>query len=105
MTSDTADPTFACPTCGKRFFWKPEVAGRRGKCTCGAITMIPLNPPATSEGAAEAAAAPAAAPRKPGRSGSHGTLPPPYPPQTAAAPAKSSGVFGGFKRRVFGRKH
>jgi len=110
MTSPTADPTFRCTTCGKQYYWKAEVAGRRGKCTCGAVTQIPLTPPPPEQDdAAAAAAPPAAGARQPGRSGSQGAVPPPYPTTqkpangNAAAAGKSApGVFGGFKRRIFG---
>ena len=112
MSGPFSEPTFSCDACGKQFFWKPEVAGRRGKCPCGAVTRIPLHPPAAAGDAgpyddqAAAAAAPPAPPRAPGRSGTHDTVPPPYPKPAAANNdnGKSAGVFGGFKRRIFGRK-
>jgi len=109
MTTETSDPIFTCDHCGKRFFWKAEVAGRRGKCTCGAVTRIPLHPPAAPAEPGEAhAAPPPTQPRSPGRSGTHGIVPPAYPTtaadKTGGNNAKTAGVFGGFKRRIFGRK-
>jgi hypothetical protein len=54
--AEIVDGKFACAACGKRFTWKPELAGRKGKCTCGAELRIPAAPPA----AKAAAPAPAA---------------------------------------------
>ena len=57
---------------------------------------------------AGSAAAPPTAARPPGLSGSQRAVPPAYPAQkpangNAAAAGKSQpGVFGGFKRRIFG---
>ena len=34
-------PTFSCPICGKEYPWKPELAGKKGKCKCGAIMHVP----------------------------------------------------------------
>lgn len=36
---------FACPYCGKKKVWKPELAGKQGKCACGQIIMVPRTPP------------------------------------------------------------
>src|SRR4051812_20482052 len=39
--------TFApivCPSCGKRFRWKPEFAGRSVKCPCGTVISIAAEP-------------------------------------------------------------
>lgn len=41
---------FACPYCGRKKVWKPELAGKQGKCACGQIIMVPRTPPG---GAAE----------------------------------------------------
>src|SRR5215210_2696132 len=32
---------FACDACGKRYTWKPQLAGRRAKCACGARIVVP----------------------------------------------------------------
>jgi hypothetical protein len=60
-----------CPSCGKQFRWKPELAGKRAKCKCGSVIAIPAEPhpapsPADEEeydiGPAPQAAKPQAAP-------------------------------------------
>jgi hypothetical protein len=33
-----------CPSCGKQFRWKPELAGKRAKCKCGGVIAIPAQP-------------------------------------------------------------
>lgn len=33
-----------CPSCGKQFRWKPEMAGKRAKCKCGSVIAIPAEP-------------------------------------------------------------
>jgi hypothetical protein len=45
MSSSTDDPRFACPACGKRYRWKPELAGRSAKCGCGAKLVVPAEAP------------------------------------------------------------
>jgi DNA-directed RNA polymerase subunit RPC12/RpoP len=48
----TNDPKFVCPSCGKQYKWKPELAGRSAKCACGAKIVVPATapvaPPATT---------------------------------------------------------
>ncbi|HSV13741.1 MAG TPA: hypothetical protein VLI90_05750, partial [Tepidisphaeraceae bacterium] len=46
--------TFVCSACGKKFVWKPELAGKTVRCKCGQSIAVPT-------GAAPAVAAPAAA--------------------------------------------
>ena len=36
--------TFACPICAKRMKWKQELIGRRGRCGCGEVIVIPEAP-------------------------------------------------------------
>lgn len=36
--------TFACDNCGKQYPWKPELAGRKAKCKCGALLNVPAQP-------------------------------------------------------------
>ena len=45
-------PPITCATCGKRFRYKPELAGRTAKCACGATLFIPKPhaPTATPDG-------------------------------------------------------
>src|SRR5689334_22700042 len=32
---------FSCDACGKPYTWKPQLAGKRAKCTCGAAIVAP----------------------------------------------------------------
>lgn len=43
----SAEPKFSCPACGKRYRWKPEMAGRSAKCACGGKLVVPAQQPAT----------------------------------------------------------
>src|SRR5437764_5463840 len=36
--------TFSCDSCGKQYPWKPELAGKKAKCKCGAVLSIPAQP-------------------------------------------------------------
>src|SRR5690554_2781451 len=38
--------TFSCESCGKSYAWKPELAGKKAKCKCGAMITVPQRPPA-----------------------------------------------------------
>lgn len=38
-------PKFSCPACGKQYPWKPELAGKKGKCKCGSVLPIPKTAP------------------------------------------------------------
>jgi hypothetical protein len=60
MPSD--DPQFTCPTCGKSYRWKPEMAGRSAKCGCGGKLVVPTERPRTNGAANAPKVAPAAAP-------------------------------------------
>jgi hypothetical protein len=64
---------FACPGCGGKKVWKPQLAGKRAKCSCGHVVTVPAEPPGAvvapahapasfEEALNEAAAAPASAP-------------------------------------------
>jgi len=44
-----ANATFSCDQCGKRYPWKPEYAGRKVKCKCGAVLTAPTRPPAAAQ--------------------------------------------------------
>ena len=35
------DGKFTCARCGKQYKWKPELAGKRAKCGCGAALVVP----------------------------------------------------------------
>jgi len=43
---DTADPSsaFECATCGRRYPWKAEWAGRKVRCKCGETIVCPAEP-------------------------------------------------------------
>ena len=55
--AETMQAKFSCPSCGRQFSWKPELAGKGAKCKCGATITVPPKPQPT-------AAAPAKAPTK-----------------------------------------
>ena len=70
----TTEPKFACAACGKQYAWKPELAGKKAKCKCGAAMSIPASvDEAAAPTGARAAAATASAPaRSSSRSSSRG---------------------------------
>lgn len=35
------DARFGCAACGKSYRWKPELSGRKVKCTCGHVMIAP----------------------------------------------------------------
>ena len=72
------DPRFNCPTCGKSYRWKPEMAGRSAKCGCGGKLVVPAERPAPPSNGAAAATASKVAP------------PAPAPAPQAAAQARPS---------------
>lgn len=67
---------FACPSCGREFRWKPEIAGKMAKCKCGATVQVPATEPALTAAAPRAAAPSAVAPKA--------VAPPPPPPPPPA---------------------
>lgn len=40
-----SDYQFSCPACNRSFTWKPELAGKKAKCTCGNNLTVPAEPP------------------------------------------------------------
>src|SRR6267142_1406221 len=38
--------TFSCESCGKQYPWKPELAGKKARCKCGAVLSVPAQPQA-----------------------------------------------------------
>ncbi|HZZ44104.1 MAG TPA: hypothetical protein VFE58_14300 [Tepidisphaeraceae bacterium] len=60
------NPKFSCTACGRQFTWKPSIAGKSAKCSCGAIIQVPTEIAAEEEDDAAlyelAAAAEVAAP-------------------------------------------
>jgi hypothetical protein len=47
--SNITGPKFSCPSCAKEYRWKPELAGKKGKCKCGGVLAIPASPPRAAE--------------------------------------------------------
>jgi DNA-directed RNA polymerase subunit RPC12/RpoP len=54
-------PRFKCGQCGTRYAWKPEIAGKKVKCQCGTMILVPAN---LAPAPVPAASAPAPAPAK-----------------------------------------
>ncbi|WP_428940358.1 hypothetical protein [Fontivita pretiosa] len=50
--SDAVAAKFACDACGKSYAWKPEIAGKRARCKCGAVMMVPAQAPGAQPQAA-----------------------------------------------------
>jgi len=46
---------FACPSCGKEYPWSAELAGKKGKCKCGNVWRVPVDPPGSSAATKSAA--------------------------------------------------
>src|SRR5688572_31291455 len=40
---------FSCDSCGKTFAWKPQLAGKRVKCKCGAPMTVPASDPGADD--------------------------------------------------------
>ena len=86
--SETAQAKFSCPSCGRQFTWKPELAGRNAKCKCGGTIKVPQQPQAAPLAPSQApAAAPAAS--------DDGNPLDAYDFSTAEAPAPKKGSRGG----------
>lgn len=47
--SDTHQAQFACETCGKLYAWKPALAGKKARCKCGALILVPVAAPGSEE--------------------------------------------------------
>jgi hypothetical protein len=87
---------FPCTACGREFTWKPEIAGKRAKCKCGAVITVPKTrptppeddlPPIPEEFEMEGAADDVAPPPPP--------PPPPLPASIAVGAVKSKLPLGG----------
>src|SRR5262249_42975164 len=74
--AEATQAKFACPGCGTRYTWKPEIAGKKVKCRCGQV----MNAPATEPGSTTPK--PVAPDPKPAASA---PKPPPLPPSPPAA--------------------
>ncbi|MGH7215308.1 MAG: hypothetical protein ACREIT_11150, partial [Tepidisphaeraceae bacterium] len=53
--SESSDMTFSCGSCGKSYKWKPELAGKKAKCKCGAEMHVPAAAPVAAPVARAAA--------------------------------------------------
>ena len=47
--SESDNPKFSCAACGREFRWKPELAGKKAKCKCGAVVPVPAQEPLALE--------------------------------------------------------
>jgi hypothetical protein len=99
-----------CPSCGKRYAWKPQLAGKRVKCACGEAFTVPAEAP--GDAAVEAddlyafndePAAVASAPRAAVAPATPTAVPPPLPQLPAAAP-KAPEVLTYESKRVVEQK-
>ena len=45
----------ACAGCSRSYKWKPELAGKKGKCKCGGFLQFPMDDPSRRGGVAEVA--------------------------------------------------
>jgi hypothetical protein len=43
--NDDGSSRFTCEQCGRRYKWKPELAGRMARCSCGATMSYPTTSP------------------------------------------------------------
>ena len=41
--------TFSCEHCGHRFDWKPPIAGKKARCVCGQVVVVPQDEPEAPE--------------------------------------------------------
>jgi hypothetical protein len=89
--SDLQPGKFPCPSCGKQYTWKPALAGKKAKCTCGNVITVPdLSPSAEPEDIYDIAEtpAPAAQPKKGATVAAVAPITPAVAPKrVAAAPA------------------
>lgn len=79
------DAKFTCMACGKEYRWKPELAGRKAKCGCGAALVVPAERPGGA--APPVAAARAAAVTRPAESPASASIPVASTAVPVAAPA------------------
>ena len=43
--TQTAMDQIVCTSCSKAYRWKPELAGKMGKCKCGQLLQFPVDDP------------------------------------------------------------
>ncbi len=75
---------FGCKACGRRFAWKPALAGKRVKCSCGNVLTVPATAPAV-------VARPAAVAHSAPPPGAHGGMDLSALEEAAIAPAQDTG--------------
>jgi hypothetical protein len=49
MSSEAERLHFACPSCGSKKLWKPEIAGKAARCGCGHVLTVPKEPPGITQ--------------------------------------------------------
>jgi hypothetical protein len=49
MSSAAERLVFACPSCGSKKVWKPEIAGKAARCGCGHVLTVPREPPGIAQ--------------------------------------------------------
>src|SRR5438477_5152170 len=93
--AQTAVRAVSCDTCGKKYRYKPELAGKKVKCPCGGRVRFPLDSeqpvPQVDVALEQLAQAEAAAPQE----DQADEAPPPAPPLPTAKAARgnSAGVL------------
>jgi hypothetical protein len=75
-----AGTSIACVHCGRKYRWKPEMAGKKAKCACGHVLDVPASAPVSAPASARSSAPAAAA--SPGS-----VRPAPPPPRRTPATA------------------
>jgi DNA-directed RNA polymerase subunit RPC12/RpoP len=88
--AEAAQAKFSCPSCGRQFTWKPELAGKGAKCKCGATITVPAKPQAAAPARAPAAAAAPAADEGNPLDGYDFSTAEAAPKKAAAAPADAA---------------
>jgi hypothetical protein len=83
----------ACPSCGRQFVWKPDLAGHKGQCKCGVVFRFPQQAGQPATAIAPANAKPAAAPG-PKSAGPALAKAAPAVPGSKRAPVAKSGPAG-----------
>jgi hypothetical protein len=88
----TGEAKFSCGACGKTFRWTPAIAGKKGKCACGAAMTAPLNAPGIGKQTAKVAATATAPPKKVTSPANGMKNPSPLPAARAAVAAPEARV-------------
>ena len=47
--TEAGDQRIECPQCGKKYRWKPQLAGKKVRCKCSAVITVPAQLPAAEE--------------------------------------------------------